>query len=74
VSDYPSLYPRSFVEEVDLDLVRRRWRVGRKIGRTVYAVMGEDPLGDVPIGMLDSPLLAAAAVEAHNAALDEAAP
>ena len=47
-----------------------RWRTGRKLGRTIYAQPGpeasdEDPL----IGLMDTPELAAAAVEAHNAFL-----
>lgn len=37
-----------------------RWRVGRTIGRTLY-------IGDKCIGMVDTPELAAAIVEAMNA-------
>ncbi len=43
------------------------WRVGRKAGRTIYAMKGNRPSDDdVLIGMLDTPELAKAAVEAHN--------
>jgi hypothetical protein len=48
-----------------------RWRVGRSIGRTIYAITG--PLegdADHPIGMLDTRELAAEAVRAHNASID----
>lgn len=46
----------------------RPWRVGRSVGRTIYAMAGEqgsdaDPL----IGVMDTPELAAEAVRAHNA-------
>jgi hypothetical protein len=51
------------------------WRVGRSVGRTIYAIayyMGDD--GDEHemswlIGLMDTPELAQAAVEAHNAAV-----
>lgn len=40
------------------------WRVGRKVGRTIYTDEGD---GDgVLIGVMDTRELAAAAVEAHN--------
>lgn len=44
------------------------WRVGRKVRRTIYAMHDhftahED---DVLIGMMDTPALAKAAVDAHN--------
>lgn len=43
------------------------WRIGRKVGRTIYAVVGDDPSDDdVLIGLMDSPRLAEAAVKAHN--------
>jgi hypothetical protein len=52
----------------NLEYLGRPWRVGRKVGRTVYAVIGEiasdsDPL----IGVMDTWALAEEAVEAHNA-------
>lgn len=44
-----------------------RWRVGRKVGRTIYAQQGSEPSNDDPlIGVMDYPLLAALAVEGHN--------
>lgn len=46
------------------------WRVGRSVGRTVYAMTGDEPSkADVLIGVMDTRRLAAAAVEAHNATL-----
>lgn len=49
------------------DPVNLPWRVGRKVGRTIYAHPTDDPDGDgVLIGMMDTPRLAAAAVQAHN--------
>jgi hypothetical protein len=46
-------------------LIHARWRVGRSVGRTIYAC-GPDG-DDVLIGMLDTPALAADAVRTHNA-------
>jgi len=37
------------------------WRVGRKVGRTIYAIVSR--------GVMDTRALAAEAVEAHNAHL-----
>lgn len=46
------------------------WRVGRSIGRTIYAMVGPEPSkADYVIGMLDSDALAAEVVAAHNAHL-----
>jgi hypothetical protein len=46
------------------------WRVGRKVGRTIYAQIGSDPSDDdALIGMMDTPSLAEAAVAGHNAAM-----
>jgi hypothetical protein len=46
------------------------WRTGRKVGRTIYAQIGEQPSdGDVLIGMMDTRELADEAVRAHNLTL-----
>jgi hypothetical protein len=46
------------------------WRVGRKVGRTVYAVTGPTASDtDVLIGVMDTRTLAAEAVACHNARL-----
>lgn len=46
------------------------WRTGRKLGRTVYAVIGNEPSdGDLFIGIMDTPKLAAMVVEQHNRAI-----
>lgn len=44
----------------------RRWRVGRKVGRTIYMVVDDTATNDVLIGVMDSPEIAIEAVEAHN--------
>lgn len=47
--------------------VQWTWRTGRKVGRTVYAVVGPEPSdSDVLIGVMDTPSLAREAVDAHN--------
>lgn len=52
------------------DLTAVPWRQGRRKGRNLYAVTGEDWEAHPPIGMLDTPELAAEACEAHNEALE----
>lgn len=47
------------------DLAAWPWRVGRKVGRTIYATPPGDEDG-VLIGMMDTPDLAREAVDAHN--------
>lgn len=49
------------------------WRVGRKVGRTIYAQLGPEPSDDDPlIGVMDTRGIAQAAVEGHNHLLDNA--
>jgi len=49
------------------------WRVGRSVGRTIYAVTGpEATKTDVLVGMMDTRALAAKAVAAHNLLLGKA--
>lgn len=52
----------------DPDRARRMyWRVGRKVGRTIYAQVNAEPSNeDRLIGVMDTPALARVAVEAHN--------
>lgn len=46
------------------------WRVGRKVGRTIYAAYTDEPSdADVLIGLMDSRELAERAVYAHNTLL-----
>ncbi len=46
------------------------WRVGRKVGRTIYAQPNDEPRDSDPlIGVMDTPELAQAAVDGHNARL-----
>lgn len=45
------------------------WRVGRKVGRTIYAKLGDRPSDSDPfIGTMDTRELAEEAVRAHNIA------
>jgi len=49
------------------DYIQNKWRVGRKVGRTVYAQVGDEPSdNDLLIGVFDTKELAQAAVDAHN--------
>jgi hypothetical protein len=48
------------------------WRIGRKVGRTIYAQAGSQPSDDdALIGLMDTQELAAAVVEIHNAYVKE---
>jgi hypothetical protein len=48
-----------------------RWRTGRKVGRTIYAVVGEQPSDDDKlIGLMDTAEIADEVVRAHNACLE----
>ena len=43
------------------------WRVGRKVGRTIYRQTGEEPSDDdILIGIMDTPEWAELVVEAVN--------
>jgi hypothetical protein len=43
------------------------WRVGRKVGRTIYAQLGDEPSDDDPlIGVMDAPELAVHICLIHN--------
>ena len=51
-----------------------RFRIGRKVGRTIYRQVGDRPSDDDElVGMMDDRELAAFAVEAMNQALDRGA-
>lgn len=53
-------------KEINLYL-KKKWRIGRKVGRTVYTQIGEWPDDSDPlIGVFDSVELAKEAVKAHN--------
>lgn len=48
-------------------LEEQRWRVGRSLGRTVYAQIGSEPSkADVLLGMMDTRELAELVVSEHN--------
>ena len=50
--------------------LRMPWRVGRKVGRTIYAQGTSEPRDDdLLIGLMDSVALAKHVVEAHNLSL-----
>jgi hypothetical protein len=42
------------------------WRVGRQVGRTIYAIVDAESDHDLLIGLMDTKVLAEAAVRAHN--------
>lgn len=47
--------------------VHTRWRTGRKVGRTLYLQIGDEPSDSDPIiGLMDSPDLAELVVESVN--------
>lgn len=51
--------------------LRVPWRVGRKVGRTIYACPFDPPSDSDPlIGLMDTPELAEYAVRAHNDEID----
>ena len=51
------------------------WRIGRKVGRTIYAQTGAEPSDHDPlIGVMDSKALAIEAVQRHNEALGAPSP
>lgn len=48
-----------------------RWRTGRKVGRTIYRMIGNTPSdADELIGLMDTRELAEEAVRAHNSLMD----
>ena len=52
------------------DAAHLPWRVGRKIGRTIYAQVGGEPSDSDPlIGVMDTIELALEAAQGHNALL-----
>lgn len=56
------------------DLTARYWRTGRRVHRTIYCQLGDQPSDHDPlIGVMDSAELAAAAVDAHNRMIDQEA-
>lgn len=49
----------------------RQWRAGRKVGRTIYAQMDDEPSDTDPlIGVMDTPELAALVVRSVNAVME----
>jgi hypothetical protein len=52
------------------DLTAVPWRQGRRKGRNLYAVTGDDWEAHPAIGCLDTPELAEEACRAHNEAVD----
>lgn len=52
------------------DVFERPWRVGFKLGRTVYAMVGDTPSPeDGLLGMMETQHLAAHVVALHNESL-----
>jgi hypothetical protein len=73
---------RALEQEERMERYRRghdpgtRWRTGKKVGRTIYAVTTGERLRPLPddehplIGIMDTPELAAEAVRQHNLDID----
>jgi len=52
------------------EIVLMRWRTGRKIGKNIYAMVGDEPSDeDIDIGRMDHEEIAAIAVLNHNNSL-----
>jgi hypothetical protein len=52
------------------DVLTLPWRIGRKLGRTIYAVVGDGPSDDdILLGLVDDMLVAELIVDTHNAML-----
>jgi len=63
----PSAAPTMATSTSGLSLLNRPWRVGRKVGRTLYAQLGDQPSDSDPlIGLMDTATLAREAATAHN--------
>lgn len=61
-----------YADQILAGYMNSTWRVGRKVGRTIYAQLDDEPSDHDPlIGTMDTPELATAAVEAHNMMLDD---
>lgn len=55
-----------------MDYLDKKWRTGRKVGRTLYVVLGEESSdADILIGMMDTAELAEEVVRAHNNSLED---
>lgn len=53
---------------MNLHLTQAKWRTGRKVGRTLYAMVADEATDyDILIGVMDTEELAADVVTAHNA-------
>lgn len=53
-----------------MDVYARVWRTGRKLGRTLYAQVGEQPgYDDVLLGLLETPEIATYVATLHNGTL-----
>lgn len=51
--------------------LKLRWRVGSKLGRTIYAMLGENPSADdLLLGVMDEEYIAQHVVTIHNEMLE----
>lgn len=62
----------NWARKVDMDNpLKLRWRVGRKLGRTVYAMLSETPSeDDLLLGVFDEESVAQHIVDIHNESLE----
>lgn len=62
-----SEFDDAVLDETDTRETVVPWRIGRSVGRTIYArLAGSNPDGDVLIGLMDSPEIAVNVVVSHN--------
>ena len=55
-----------------IDYSQLLWRAGRKVGRTIYVQIGDNPSDTDPlIGVMDTIELAAEAVRSHNLSISQ---
>jgi hypothetical protein len=53
------------------ELADAKWRIGRKLGRTIYAQLWDEPSDDDPLlGIMDREDLAALVVYVHNSSIN----
>jgi hypothetical protein len=54
-----------------MNVLKLPWRIGRKLERTIYAMLGKEPSeDDLLIGVMDEKYIAQHVVDVHNASLE----
>jgi hypothetical protein len=60
--------------DIEALVVSSRWRIGRSLGRSVYAEVDSNPDQHVFVGMMETRLIAEQVVADHNAVLQRLHP